>query len=724
MGAVYLAERDDREYRMRVAIKVLRSDLDSGSVAQRFRQERQILAELEHPNIARLLDGGSTDGGVPYFVMEHVEGVPIDAYCEARQLSLRQRLELFRTACAAVAHAHGKRVVHRDLKPGNILVTAEGTPKLLDFGIAKLLIARPASEHTVTGTRVMTPEYASPEQWRGSPVTAASDVYSLGVVLDRLLTGRGPYRPTLSLPDEIGRAICEDDPEPPSAAAPQARHRLAGDVDAIVLKALRKEPERRYGSAEELSEDIRRHLEGRPVTARRDRLAYRADRLLRRNKAAAVTALTTAALAALVAALVYHWARATGFAGPTAALRTAPKSLAVLPFRPLERGVADPYLALGMADAIITRLGHVHGVVVRPTGSILKYVDSAADPLAAGRELKVDELVEGRFQHVGDRIRVTVQLLDLRDGASLWADTFDQQFQDVFTIQDVMSERIAQALVANLTREEQERLRRRYTADIEAYGFYLRGRYFWSMRTRQGLEKAVESFRRAVEKDPGYALAWGGLADCYVLFSDYSVAPSRDAFPKAIEAATKALSLDDSLAEPHIALAYAKYRYEWDWPAAEREFARGIELNPSYATGLHWYSEYLVMMGRWEEALAEIRRAQELDPLSLIINADEGWYLYLARRGDEAIAHLQKTLEMRPDFAPTHFYLGQAYELAGRYDEAIAEKAYDARSGSLVWIDTSDQWKELRSDPRFQDLLRRIGLPPAVRESESSPPPP
>ncbi len=698
MGAVYLAERDDREYRMRVAIKVLRSDLDSGSVAQRFRQERQILAELEHPNIARLLDGGSTDGGVPYFVMEHVEGVPIDAYCEARQLSLRQRLELFRTACAAVAHAHGKRVVHRDLKPGNILVTAEGTPKLLDFGIAKLLIARPASEHTVTGTRVMTPEYASPEQWRGSPVTAASDVYSLGVVLDRLLTGRGPYRPTLSLPDEIGRAICEDDPEPPSAAAPQARHRLAGDVDAIVLKALRKEPERRYGSAEELSEDIRRHLEGRPVTARRDRLAYRADRLLRRNKAAAVTALTTAALAALVSALVYHWARATGFAGPTAALRTAPKSLAVLPFRPLERGVADPYLALGMADAIITRLGHVHGVVVRPTGSILKYVDSAADPLAAGRELKVDELVEGRFQHVGDRIRVTVQLLDLRDGASLW--------------------------VANLTREEQERLRRRYTADIEAYGFYLRGRYFWSMRTRQGLEKAVESFRRAVEKDPGYALAWGGLADCYVLFSDYSVAPSRDAFPKAIEAATKALSLDDSLAEPHIALAYAKYRYEWDWPAAEREFARGIELNPSYATGLHWYSEYLVMMGRWEEALAEIRRAQELDPLSLIINADEGWYLYLARRGDEAIAHLQKTLEMRPDFAPTHFYLGQAYELAGRYDEAIAEKAYDARSGSLVWIDTSDQWKELRSDPRFQDLLRRIGLPPAVRESESSPPPP
>ena len=284
MGTVYRAERDDDQFRKQVAIKIVRAGLPDEFSIQRFKAERQILANLDHANIARLLDGGATGDGRPYVVMEYVQGQPIDAYAQAHDLPVRERLELFRTVCAAVAYAHQRLVIHRDIKPANILVTGQGEPKLLDFGIAKILDPEQEGDPTVTLVRLMTPEYASPEQVKGEPVTTATDVYSLGVVLYGLLTGLRPYRLTSRTPHEIARAVLNDEPERPSAANPKLRRRFEGDLDNIVLKALRKEPERRYASVEQLSEDIRRYLEGRPVTARPDTLRYRSGKFVRRHK--------------------------------------------------------------------------------------------------------------------------------------------------------------------------------------------------------------------------------------------------------------------------------------------------------------------------------------------------------------------------------------------------------------------------------------------------------
>ena len=294
MGAVYLARRADRQYEKQVAIKLIKRGMDTEAMLRRFRNERQILAGFDHPNIARLLDGDTTEDGLPYFVMEYVEGVPIDEYCDREALDVTARLQLFRQVCAAVSYAHRRAVIHRDLKPSNILVGADGVPKLLDFGIARLLQAGDASESpaTMLEQRVMTPEYASPEQLRGEPVTTASDVYSLGVVLYRLLTGQLPYRLKAQSAEDMARTVGQTEPQRPSAVADATSgRRLRGDLDNIVLMALRKEPERRYPSVEQFSDDIRRHLEARPVLARRDTLAYRAGKFVRRNTAASVAAV-------------------------------------------------------------------------------------------------------------------------------------------------------------------------------------------------------------------------------------------------------------------------------------------------------------------------------------------------------------------------------------------------------------------------------------------------
>jgi serine/threonine protein kinase/Tol biopolymer transport system component len=339
MAVVYLAVRADDAYRKQVAVKLVRLELDSAEVLNRFRNERQMLAGLDHPNIVRLIDGGSTSEGLPYLVMDYVEGTPIDEYCDSHELPIEQRLRLFCTVCAAVQYAHQSRVIHRDLKPSNILVTAEGVPKLLDFGIAKVLHPDPSEQTllvTQTGTRRMTPAYASPEQVRGEPVTPASDVYSLGVVLYELLTGRRPYRLKQTTPAEMERAICEQEPENPSTAVnrvetetfpdgttvnknPESvsktregkpeklRRRLRGDLDTIVLMALHKEPQRRYASVEELSKDIERHLDHLPVKARRSTLGYRTSKFVRRHKAevaAGVSIVVLLAIALLLAPIL------------------------------------------------------------------------------------------------------------------------------------------------------------------------------------------------------------------------------------------------------------------------------------------------------------------------------------------------------------------------------------------------------------------------------------
>jgi DNA-binding winged helix-turn-helix (wHTH) protein/TolB-like protein/Tfp pilus assembly protein PilF len=458
------------------------------------------------------------------------------------------------------------------------------------------------------------------------------------------------------------------------------------------------------------------------------------------------------------------------------------RSLAVLPFKPIGVGDEDEYLGLGMADALITKLSNMRQLNIRPTSAVRKYGARDLDPMAAARELGVEAVLEGSVQRLGEEVRVTVQLVSVKDGAPLWAAKFDEPFTNIFTVQDRISEQVARALTLTLSSEEKQLLTKRYTENSEAYQLYLKGRYFWNKRTVEGLKKGINYFNQAVEKDPSYALAYVGLADSYSLLSDYGGLPPKEAYPQAKKAAMQALELDDQLAEAHATLAYIKTGYDWDWPGAEIEYRRAIELNPNYETAHQWYGEYLSGMGRHQEAITEIRRAREINPASLIINAVEVSILCIAREYDQGIAQGQKALEMDPHFAEVYEYLKRCYDGKGMYKEAIAarqmrrklagvapeetaamrdaaaatsarvywqkrlkqeaeeskqglsigfemaeifaqlgekdqafawlERAYEQRSFMMLYLKVAPNLDPLRSDPRFADLLRRVGHTP------------
>jgi DNA-binding winged helix-turn-helix (wHTH) protein/TolB-like protein/Flp pilus assembly protein TadD len=365
--------------------------------------------------------------------------------------------------------------------------------------------------------------------------------------------------------------------------------------------------------------------------------------------------------------------------------RIGAATIAVLPFRTLDAaGPQESDVGIAMADALITKLSNVHEVVVRPTGEVLKYVGTGSDPLGAGRELSVDSIVDGTIQRSGARVRVTVQVVSVRNGASLWAMTVDDPAGDIFSLQDSISERVAATLVPSLTQQERQRLAKRFTDNPEAYDSYQRGRYRLNQRTTASLTQAVEQFNIAIKKDPNFALAYAALADCQNLLADYQTVPAQSAAPLARAAAIQALKLDDGLAEAHAALAFVRFHYDWDWTGAEREFSRAISLNPNYATAHHWYGLFLAAMGRIDDASIELRRARELDPSSLIVATNIGWLEYLTHDFDAAIDEYQKVVERNADFAPVYYKLTWAMEQKGRLEEASTSlaRALDLSGGA------------------------------------------
>ncbi len=462
------------------------------------------------------------------------------------------------------------------------------------------------------------------------------------------------------------------------------------------------------------------------------------------------------------------------------------KSIAVLPFKPLSADDSDEYLGLGMADSLITELSNIKQIVVRPTSAVRKYGGLEQDPIAAGREQGVDAVLEGSIQRSGERMRVTVRLMNVRDGTALWAYKCDGQCADIFALQDLISEDVAQALTLKLTGEEYKRLTKRYTGSKAAYQSYIKGRYFWNKRTEEGFRKGIEYFEQAIANDPDYALAYAGMADCYNLLSSYYMLPQKETYPKAKAAAIKALEIDNAIAEAHVSLAYVKLNYDWDWAGAEREYKRAIDLSPNYATAHQWYAWQLMLMGRGDEAIRQMRRAQEIDPLSLAINTDLGLQFYYMRQYDQAIVEYRKALEMDPGMVQIHSYLFFAYLYDGRYGEAfeeqgkaitllggrpesvaariedlaelkkayavsgekgywqkqldiakkdanqtygpaslagfyavlgekdqafeLLEKAYEERAELMLYLKVDPLFDNLRSDPRFADLARRVGL--------------
>ncbi|HKP36911.1 MAG TPA: protein kinase [Pyrinomonadaceae bacterium] len=776
MGTVYEAWRADGEFQHRVAIKLIKGDVDRDFVLRRFRNERQILAALDHPNIGRLLGGGTTQDGDPYFVMEYIEGQPLYEYADSRGLAVDERLRLFNQVCDAVQYAHQKLVIHRDIKPTNILVSSAGVPKLLDFGIAKLLNPELVSEttpQTTLGVRLMTIEYASPEQVQALPIGFASDVYSLGVILYEVLTGHSPYRFRNRLPHEVARAIVEDEPEQPSVVVSRPgpsiplshidrnaltlsstaetrphliaslRNELAGDLDNIVLKALRKDPSERYESPAALRDDILRHLNGWAVMA-------------------------------------------TAYAPATKKKDYEAKSIAILPLKILNLGpttdTGESFLGVGLADAMITRLSGVRSLAIRPTSAIVPYSDQSADPLRAGRELGVDYVLDGRIKTLGNRVRVSLQLLDVREASNTWAEQFDEQYSDALALEDSISAKVAESLLPQLTETGRRRFRKRGTDNPRAFDAYLRGRFFWNTFTAESLPKAFESFEKAIKLDPDYALAHVGIADAYIWQNIYGILPTSESHPKARAAAERAIELDSSLGEAFASLALVHQGAGWDWAQAEKTYQRALELNPNYPQAHEWHSALLVGTGNFEEGLQEIRRAEELDPLSLRAMTLTSWTLYQSGRYGEAIAKAQQIIDLdrnnfqghmqisnalleiketeralveiqeamrlarhtalpsyihcfalvannrrdeaerilaemlsSPYFKP--YFVAMTYVALGDHDKAFEylEKAFAERDNWLLWFGTEPKLDPLRTDPRFIELFQSTNNPLAFR---------
>ncbi|HQU82456.1 MAG TPA: protein kinase [Pyrinomonadaceae bacterium] len=664
MGAVYLAERADGEFDQTVAVKLVKRGMDTDLILKRFRRERQILAALSHPNIAYFLGGGSTSDGLPYFVMEFIDGKPLYQFCDENHLGIKERLRVFQQICDAVEAAHEIQVIHRDLKPSNILVKADGKPKLLDFGIAKVFdseLEATEIEPTATQMRVMTPEYASPEQVCGGEVSPATDVYSLGMILYELLTGHRPYYLKRKLPHEAARIICNEEPIRPSSLAvrpasemnePQNSYhngeRIAFDLEKIILKALRKNPQERYQTAALLFEDIENYLENRPVSA---------------EFFETVSKQTQA--------------------------KNETRSIAILPLKSMFFGESqtsdDQYLSIGLADALIARLTNIRRIVVRPTSSVLRYADVTANPFEAGRELGVDYILEGNFRRVGDRIRVTIQLLSVSENATRWAEKFDENFTNVLEIEDVIAERVANLLLPQLTGEEKQKLEKRGTNIAEAYQAYMRGRYLQNRFTDEGLLKAVEAFREAIALDPNYALPHVGITDFYIWGSIFGSIPSNVGFPQAKESARRALEIDNESSEAYAQLAFATLLYDWNWTEAEKLVQRSLEINPNNGFAHECYSNFFCSQGRFDEAVVEIKRAEELDPLAPKAMLMTCWTLYQTRSFSKSAAKARKALEMFGDFPQANLHLGNSLTQAGK----TAESVKVLRKAVELWQDSA-----------------------------------
>jgi len=674
MGTVYEARRADGEFQHRVAIKLVNAGLDNNFVVKRFRNERQILAALDHPNIGRLLGGGTTESGDPYFVMEYIDGQPLYKYAETQQLNIAERLRLFVVVCDAVQYAHERLVIHRDLKPTNIMVTSNGVPKLLDFGIAKLLNPQLVSDttpQTTLGVRLMTIEYASPEQVQAQPVTFRSDVYSLGVMLFELLTSHSPYRFRNLLPHEVARAIIEDEPELPSIAVtrpgstiplafvdreattlandvdtrPQLvelSEQLKGNLDKVVLKALRKDPDQRYESVSAFREDILRHLNGWTVLAPAYAPARRPD----------------------------------------------VKSIAILPLKIMKLGessnTGDAFLGLGLADAMITRLSGVRTLAVRPTSAVAPYADENTDPLRAGHELGVDYVLDGRIKTLGSRVRVSLQLLDMRQAANSWAHQFDENFSDALKLEDSISKQVAESLLPQLTDTGRRTFRKRATDNPRAFEAYLRGRFFWNSFTPESLPRAFTAFEEATKLDPGYALAYVGLADFYNWAGIYGILPASETHAEAKEAAQRAVELDESLGEAYASLGLTVSCWECNWAEAEQLFRRALELNPNYSLAHEWYSSMLIGTGRFEEGLFEIKRAEELDPLSLRQMTLTAWSLYQVRDFEQSMAKGQQIIDLDPANFQGHLQVGNCLLELDDTERALIELRECARLAPAV----------------------------------------
>ena len=669
MGDVYRA-RDTRLDRD-VAVKVLPERFVRDADARaRFEQEAKAVAALTHPNILAIHDYGST-ADAAYSVTELLEGQTLRQRLHEGPLPWRKAVEIGAAMADGLAAAHAKGIVHRDLKPENIFITHDGRVKILDFGLAQLKRLEPTSEEIDSSTIPTAPMktdpaalmgtagYMAPEQLRGEEVDATTDIFAFGCVLYEMTTGKPAFiRGTVI--DSLS-AILTDTPDVFAVSERMIPFELA----RVITRCLEKNRAERFQSARDLAYSLRAIGTSTSLT-----FEAPAERSRRMKWVAALLIV----LALLTAGAVVWSRRVIDLRGGSPIARFVPsktRSLAILPFVNATGDKEAEYLSDGVTETLINTLAQVPGVRVMSRTSMFHYKGKAADPVEIGREMGVTNVVVGRIEEVGGKLIVNAELIDAKDGTLSWGNRYEIARSDLFPVQQSIAAEIARALRLQLGGREQQLLTKRQTSDPRAYELYLKGRFQWNKRNAEGLYKAVELFNQAIEIDPQYALAYAGLADVYNLLDIWAGLPTKETFPRAKAAAEKALSIDDELAEAHTSLAYAIQTYEWDWPAAEREYRRAIQLNPNYATAHQWYAEFLTARGRFDEAEQEGRRALTLDPMSPIINAVLVWNRTMARRYPAAIERGIRTTQLFPDFMAGHAYLGLAYLESGKPQEAL-----------------------------------------------------
>ena len=664
MGEVYRAH--DEHLSRDVAIKVLPSGTLSDQSARRhFRNEALALSKLNHPGIATIYDFDTQDG-VDFLVMEYIPGIMLSEKLAGRPLTEKEVIALATQLAEALAAAHAEGIVHRDLKPGNLRLTGDGRLKILDFGLAKLglPVIPGAATESLDQTLAMsgTLPYMAPEQLLGKEADARTDIHAAGAVLYEMATGQRPFGKLERA--QLITAILQQAPAPPGQLNP----RVSAELERLIGKCLEKEPENRYQSAKELAVDLRRLGTPSSVTASW-RVVERPRPRPGRKLLLGLTGVLVVTAVLLGLNAMNGWRERLLGKEAGAGIH----SLAVLPLVNLSGDPEQEYFADGMTEELITDLSKIGSLKVISRTSVMQYKNARKPLPQIGRELGVEGVIEGSVQRVGDRVRISAQLIYAPGDTHLWAETYDRDLHDVLKLQGEVARVIANEVNARVTPREQAGLSDKQPVDPEAYQAYLQGRYYWNKRTEEDIRKAIASFQQAINKDPNYALAYAGLADSYLILSIYSSAPWKETYREAKAAATKALEIDDNLAEAHATLASTRAGEDWDLQGALTELARAIQLNPNYGTGHQWYAEYLICSGDTDKAIAEIRRAQELDPLSPVINSTYGRILFQARRYDEALAQAQKTLEMDANFYPGHQLLAEVYEQQGMFEAAITE---------------------------------------------------
>ena len=805
MGEVYLAK--DTRLERKTAIKILRVNVAQDEERmRRFVREAKSASALNHQNIITIYEIGETEN-THFIATEYIEGDTLRKRLKGPCINLKSALEIAIQVANALDAAHRTGIVHRDIKPENVMIRPDGLVKILDFGIAKLTetlretdLEAATEAQTRTGMIIGTAAYMSPEQARGLPVDPRTDIFSFGVMLYEMLAGKRPFEGANAI-DTIG-SILNKDPLPLSRQTPEVPH----EIERIINKTLRKDREERYQTAKDLLIDLKdakqdlefqNKLERTAAPAREQEktqvfnattsdiegdAASRAEYVvseIKQHKRGIAIGLAILLLAAAGAGVWFLYNRPAN--------STNIESIAVMPFVN-ESGNADTeYLSDGMTETLISSLSQLPRLSVKARSSVFRYKGKDINPQTVGNELSVQAVLLGRVIQRGDQLTLRLELVDARNENVIWSEQYTRKQADLVSLQTEIARDVSNKLKIKLSGADEQRLAKNFTENTEAYQLYLKGRYHWNKRTATDIRKSVEYFQQAIDKDPTYALAYAALAEAYVLIPSYTRDSPKESYERARTAAIKALEMDETLADAHTALAIVKNEYDWNFAEAERDFKRAIELNPNDATTHQFFSEYLIMVGRYEEAIAEIKRAQELDPLSLIINAMAGPVYAESGQYDQAIEQLRKTIEMDQNFPRAHIYLAGTYERNGMFEEAISEfekhsilrgispekatkeaaalrEAYKKSGANGYWrkkieigekeralhLDTSPTmsaiaayyaqigendkavallekayeqresyvrrlksrlYDPIRSDPRFQDLVRRVGLP-------------